>query len=163
MRNQPLFRRVGDIASPHAKEGTKTADKSTDVEKGTNYFIHNSFHPQCSEGAYQCSIGSCNLNPDADRPSGSSHKLMEDFSHSSDAGSLFPALSSKQHRSRHREKVDIHKLEVEAYQSTVRALHASGPLSWEQESLLTNLRLSLHISNEEHLLHLRHLLSAHLI
>ncbi|KAF7075240.1 hypothetical protein CFC21_080027 [Triticum aestivum] len=56
--------------------------------------------------------------------------------------------------------VDVHELELEAYRSTVRALHASGPLTWEQESLLTNLRLSLNISNEEHLLQLRRLLSS---
>ncbi|CAM0876863.1 unnamed protein product [Alopecurus aequalis] len=56
--------------------------------------------------------------------------------------------------------MDVHELELEAYRSTVLALHASGPLTWEQESLLTNLRLSLNISNEEHLLQLRRLLSS---
>ncbi|XP_021310153.1 uncharacterized protein LOC110433003 isoform X2 [Sorghum bicolor] len=55
--------------------------------------------------------------------------------------------------------LNVHELELQAYQSTVRAFHAAGPLTWEQESLLTNLRLSLNISNEEHLLQLRHLLS----
>uniref|UniRef100_A0A804QP90 ENT domain-containing protein n=1 Tax=Zea mays TaxID=4577 RepID=A0A804QP90_MAIZE len=55
--------------------------------------------------------------------------------------------------------LNIHELELQAYRSTVRALRAAGPLTWEQESLLTNLRLSLNISNEEHLLQLRHLLS----
>lgn len=54
---------------------------------------------------------------------------------------------------------NVHELELHAYKSTVQALYASGPLSWEQESLLTNLRMSLHISNEEHLLQLRNLLS----
>ncbi|KAL6893903.1 hypothetical protein ACP4OV_008001 [Aristida adscensionis] len=56
--------------------------------------------------------------------------------------------------------VDVHGLELAAYRSTMRALYASGPLTWEQESLLTNLRLSLNISNEEHLLQLRRLLSS---
>ncbi|XP_062212676.1 uncharacterized protein LOC133913520 [Phragmites australis] len=56
--------------------------------------------------------------------------------------------------------VDIHVLELAAYRSTMRALYASGPLTWEQESLLTNLRLSLNISNDEHLLQLRRLLSS---
>lgn len=54
----------------------------------------------------------------------------------------------------------VHGLELEAYRSTMRALYASGPLTWEQEALLTNLRLSLNISNEEHLLQLRRLLSS---
>lgn len=54
---------------------------------------------------------------------------------------------------------NIHKLELHAYRSTLQALYASGPLSWEQESLLTNLRLSLNISNEEHSVQLKQLLS----
>ncbi|KAE8666893.1 putative protein arginine N-methyltransferase 4.2 [Hibiscus syriacus] len=54
----------------------------------------------------------------------------------------------------------IHKIELHAYRCTLEALHASGPLSWEQESLVTNLRLSLHISNDEHLMELRNLISA---
>lgn len=55
---------------------------------------------------------------------------------------------------------EIHKLELRAYRSTMEALYASGPLSWEQEALMTNLRLNLHISNEEHLLELRQLVSS---
>ena len=55
---------------------------------------------------------------------------------------------------------EIHRLELLAYRCTMEALHASGPLSWEQEELMTNLRLSLHISNDEHLLELRNLVSA---
>lgn len=53
-----------------------------------------------------------------------------------------------------------HCLELNAYRSTLVALYASGPLSWEQETLLTNLRLMLHISNEEHFLELKQLRSA---
>lgn len=53
----------------------------------------------------------------------------------------------------------IHNLELHAYRCTLEALHASGPLSWEQESLLTNLRIMLHISNDEHLMELKNLLS----
>ncbi|XVF34723.1 hypothetical protein REPUB_Repub18cG0083500 [Reevesia pubescens] len=55
---------------------------------------------------------------------------------------------------------EIHKIELHAYHCTMEALHASGPLSWEQEALVTNLRLSLHISNDEHLMELRNLISA---
>ncbi|GAB4828318.1 hypothetical protein Ancab_035314 [Ancistrocladus abbreviatus] len=54
---------------------------------------------------------------------------------------------------------EIRRLELHAYRCTMEALHASGPLSWEQESLLTNLRDSLHISNDEHLMELRNLVS----
>ncbi|KAI7987361.1 hypothetical protein LOK49_LG13G00344 [Camellia lanceoleosa] len=54
---------------------------------------------------------------------------------------------------------EIHRLELHAYRCTIEALHALGPLSWEQETLVTNLRLSLHISNDEHLMELRNLVS----
>ncbi|KAM7256306.1 hypothetical protein ACFE04_012047 [Oxalis oulophora] len=53
----------------------------------------------------------------------------------------------------------IHSLELHAYRCTLEAFYASGPLSWEQEALLTNLRFSLHISNDEHLIEVRNLIS----
>ncbi|GLT72498.1 hypothetical protein SLA2020_444280 [Shorea laevis] len=53
----------------------------------------------------------------------------------------------------------IHRLELHAYCRTVEAIYASGPLSWEQEALLTNLRISLNISNDEHLMEIRNLKS----
>lgn len=53
----------------------------------------------------------------------------------------------------------IHRLESHAYRCTLEALYASGPLSWEQEALLTNLRITLHITNDEHLMELRNLIS----
>lgn len=56
-------------------------------------------------------------------------------------------------------KVSIRSLELHAYRSTLEALYASGPLSWEQEALLTNLRIMLHITNDEHLKELKHLIS----
>lgn len=57
-------------------------------------------------------------------------------------------------------EVSLRSLEVHAYRSTLEALYASGPLSWDQEALLTNLRIMLHISNDEHLKELKHLISA---
>ena len=121
--------------------------------------------------SYECSVASCSLNETADcNARGGSHKLrLESSCHISDAESSFPALSCTKNTrpfSRHKLEVGtnvIHNLELQAYKSTVQALFASGPLSWEQETLLTNLRLSLHISNDEHLLQLRHLLSAQVL
>ncbi|XP_048337293.2 uncharacterized protein LOC125424307 [Ziziphus jujuba] len=143
----------------------KSTDIGTVIQKRRNLWMDNSFQPQYTEDSYQCSVASCNLNPIADDCSRSSDKIMEVICHSSDAESTFPSLSSKKHPSIFPQKlnVDIHELELQAYKSTVQALHASGPLSWEQESMLTNLRLSLHISNEEHLFQLRHLLSAQVL
>ncbi|KAL9224010.1 hypothetical protein vseg_000086 [Gypsophila vaccaria] len=54
----------------------------------------------------------------------------------------------------------IRRLELHAYRCTIGALYALGPLSWEQELLLTNLRDSLHISNDEHLAEIRNLVSS---
>ncbi|KAJ3686630.1 hypothetical protein LUZ61_015794 [Rhynchospora tenuis] len=44
---------------------------------------------------------------------------------------------------------EAHKLEVDAYQATMAALHANGSISWEQEAMLSNLRLLLNISIDE--------------
>jgi len=46
----------------------------------------------------------------------------------------------------------IHSLELEAYAALMKAFHACGDaLSWEKEGLLSDLRVHLHISNDEHL------------
>ncbi|RRT65918.1 hypothetical protein B296_00033533 [Ensete ventricosum] len=58
---------------------------------------------------------------------------------------------------------EIHQLELNAYRSTLIALHASGPISWEQEALMTNLRLTLNISNDEHLAEVRNLIHSEII
>ncbi|GJU31204.1 putative EMSY domain-containing protein, agenet domain, plant type containing protein [Tanacetum coccineum] len=55
---------------------------------------------------------------------------------------------------------EIHRQELNAYRSTLDALYASGPLTWERETMVTDLRLSLHISNDEHLIMLKNLISA---
>lgn len=87
----------------------------------------------------QCSVGSCSVvpNPSDDNSDGESLNISSD-----DVA------------------VSIHRLELHAYRSTLEALYASGPLSWEKEALLTNLRINLHISNDEHLIELRHLISS---
>ncbi|ESQ42021.1 hypothetical protein EUTSA_v10014035mg [Eutrema salsugineum] len=55
---------------------------------------------------------------------------------------------------------DVHRLELDAYRCSIERLHASGPIiTWEQETWITNLRLRLNISNEEHLMQIRNLIS----
>ncbi|PON94993.1 Agenet domain containing protein [Trema orientale] len=161
IRNHSLFRQVGN--SNFHQVGL---DNNIKPEKETNFWLHSSVQP--AEDSNQCSVASCSLNETSDFTSGSCHKLIEKISHSSDAeSSSFPSLSSKRKTLLpsfgRKLEVDIHNLELKAYKSTVLALYASGPLSWEQESMLTNLRLSLHISNDEHLLQLRHLLAAQVL
>jgi hypothetical protein len=57
-------------------------------------------------------------------------------------------------------KEEIHLLELHAYRATMMALYAYGSISWEQEALMTNLRLTLNISTDEHLSELRNLASS---
>ncbi|KAL5561816.1 hypothetical protein UlMin_031563 [Ulmus minor] len=152
IRYHLVFRRFGSSNSPLVEVNNQT---KPDEE------INSSQH-RSSEDSYQCSVASCSLNDIADCMRGSSRNS----SLSSGAESAFPSLSSKKNTlpfHGHKLEGDIHKLELQAYKSTVEALFVSGPLSWEQESLLTNLRLSLHISNEEHLVQLRQLLSAQIL
>ncbi|PKA64687.1 hypothetical protein AXF42_Ash007434 [Apostasia shenzhenica] len=54
---------------------------------------------------------------------------------------------------------EIHRLELDAYRTTLRSLYASGSLTWKKESLLTDLRLALHISNDEYISELKPLMS----
>jgi hypothetical protein len=110
---------------------------------------------QVSRDEAECSVASCSVN-DPDRLYGNARGAA---AFPDDAMSSCPFTSGTEEEGDD-EPVDVHALELEAYRSTTRALYASGPLTWEQESLLTNLRMSLNISNEEHLRQLRRLLSS---
>lgn len=56
---------------------------------------------------------------------------------------------------------DIRRSELHAYRCALWALYASGPMSWEEEEKLVDLRCALNISNDEHLLELGNLKCAH--
>ncbi|KAK9947621.1 hypothetical protein M0R45_003236 [Rubus argutus] len=113
-----------------------------------------------------CSVGSCSIGsndpykPPHQVSSGSTRDFEDQFcdaesvcqSGYEEGNSVLPTKKEL--------AAEIHRLELQAYRCTIEALHASGPLSWEQEELVTNLRLSLHISNDEHLMELRNLISA---
>ncbi|KAL5542860.1 hypothetical protein UlMin_010570 [Ulmus minor] len=58
------------------------------------------------------------------------------------------------------ESSEIHGLALHAYCCTIEALYVSSSLSWEQQEFITNLCLSLQISNDKHLLEIRNLVSA---
>lgn len=49
---------------------------------------------------------------------------------------------------------------LDAYYHTMESLRALGYLTWEQEEMITDLRLKLNISNDQHLMELRKLVSA---
>lgn len=53
-----------------------------------------------------------------------------------------------------------HPIELHAYHRSMMALYSSEHFTWEQEEFLTDLRLQLHISNDEHRAELKHLASS---
>lgn len=126
-----LRRRISGFTEVDAKR-----IKSTDAD-GCSFASHTeSSHDDGDE----CSVGSCTGDAQS-----TCHRENEEKSN---------LLLSKENL-----EAEIHRLELQAYRCTMEALHASGPLSWEQEALVTNLRLSLHISNDEHLMELKKLVS----
>ncbi|KAF3633380.1 putative pleiotropic drug resistance protein 2-like [Capsicum annuum] len=115
-----------------------------------------------------CSIGSCSINRDSPNKissfSAEVHCQVPDLL-CSDAESFQSSAEQHEEESCHLSSkqnvaANIRELELHAYRCTLEALYASGPLSWEQEALLTNLRIALHISNDEHLTELRTLISS---
>ncbi|EPS73371.1 hypothetical protein M569_01385, partial [Genlisea aurea] len=116
-----------------------------------------------------CSVGSCSITSRGENhrywnPPVPAYSLEAESRCSSDAESCYGAESEMEESSSsppNRElEVSIHWLELDAYRSTLEALYVSGPLTWDLETLLTNLRTMLHISNDEHMRELKHLISA---
>lgn len=170
MRNPPLFKQIDEMSLLKGRVDKKlnsgSGEMDADMFKATTEGLCSSSRPLWTEDSNQCSVASCSSNDFADSPSQHCRKSLDNTSDNSDAESSFPSLSVTKRLTQYFEQkveVDIHELEFHAYRSTVQALYASGPLSWEQESLLTNLRLFLHISDEEHLLQLRHLMSTQVL
>ncbi|KAK9083634.1 hypothetical protein Scep_030105 [Stephania cephalantha] len=123
---------------------------------------------QVTEVSNECSVASCSDSNFLDCVVQSSWESCTDVScsYSDDAESFSPTTSESKHLPPSPScelDYSVHELEVRAYRQTMQALYATGPLSWDQESLLTNLRLSLNISTDEHLLHLRQLLSSQIL
>ncbi|KAG8477736.1 hypothetical protein CXB51_027593 [Gossypium anomalum] len=83
----------------------------------------------------QCSVASCSFNGDCVIPF--THKLLDNAPHNSDPESAFPSLCGKRDLPlpSMNKVYYIHELELRAYKLTMEALFASGPLSWEQETL----------------------------
>ncbi|KAM0037152.1 putative ENT domain-containing protein [Helianthus debilis subsp. tardiflorus] len=114
----------------------------------------------------ESSSGSCSIN--SYKPYHGSGFCVED--HESDAESVCQCGYNEGSQSQETDESgdnkavadEIHRLELHAYRYTYTmvSLHASGPLNWEKETMVTNLRISLYISNDEHLIMLKNLLSA---
>ncbi|KAF5207399.1 Plant tudor-like rna-binding protein [Thalictrum thalictroides] len=167
MRTLPFSKQVDTVSCTEANEGKSCtlgySGKRARTEKTINCSIFPFSMPaQIAEDSDGCSVASCSSNDFPDYMVRTARKSNKDITESScdDAESLCPSASWREYLpSEDALEVNIRELELHAYRRTLQALYASGPLSWEQESLLTNLRISLHISNEEHLLLLKQLLS----
>ncbi|OWM78240.1 uncharacterized protein LOC116199550 isoform X2 [Punica granatum] len=100
------------------------------------------------------SVGSCSAN-DSDLPcSFTDHRNPENADESSDAESSCVSKYKEKAIPRHVKENSprrSHSSELQAYSHAIQALFASGPFSWEEETNMSNLRRSLHISDDEHL------------
>ncbi|CAJ1973743.1 unnamed protein product [Sphenostylis stenocarpa] len=170
----PLLQKVYAVAYPQNNMGEKCMH--TSFTNGTNKYYetgkenHNNvsthFLERIEEPVYSSSdlssVGSCSVI------SSNSNKISSDTLAGScqdedilcsDAESLDVRDVDKGCSTSPNEVVAerIHRLELDAYHSTLEVMYASGSLSWEQEELLTNLRISLNISNDEHLMEIKNL------
>ncbi|KAL1346874.1 hypothetical protein HN51_020402 [Arachis hypogaea] len=171
----PTAQKVDVIAYPQNKMGEKCMYDS--IINGTNQYcetwkkpphVTTCYFERIAEPDYSCndlsSVGSCSVIGSS--TSRSSSNMLAGSCHdedtlSSDAESLNVGDLDKGCPISPEEDVaeGIHRVELHAYRSTLEAIYASGSLSWEQEELLTNLRISLHISNDEHLMEIKNLAS----
>lgn len=175
--NKEVMEKVDAVAYPSETMGEKCMHAS--VNNGTNqyyemgrvnpnnvttHFLERIEEPSdsCSD---ICSVGSCSVisnDPNIFSSDMLAGPCQDAASLCSDAESL--DVGDEEERCPLYPEEDIaariHRLELHAYRSTLEAMYASGPLTWEQEALLTNLRISLHISNDEHLLEIRNLISS---
>lgn len=177
--NPSLLAEQVHVALPRVRLGEKEAHASTSFKIRTTRFPEAKSGIKKPSGIVGCSfavniqsddadslasgVGSCSINSNNSgtlpRVSASPVQDLDCL----DAESFCPVRCEEGYRlhpTKEELAAEIHRLELHAYHCTIEALHASGPLSWEQEELMTNLRLSLHISNDEHLLELRNLVSA---
>ncbi|KAK6248448.1 hypothetical protein QUC31_020013 [Theobroma cacao] len=177
--NPSIHEQDDAVAFPRDMLGEKYIHASIDNRTGLSEVDAERRKPNGAVGCYiaehletndtervTCSVGSCSVSSNNlyKLPHRVSAGPIEDVDgQCSDAESFCPRgdevgnclLPTKEELA-----AEIHRIELHAYRCTMEALHASGPLSWEQEALVTNLRLSLHISNDEHLMELRNLISA---
>ncbi|KAG8061224.1 hypothetical protein GUJ93_ZPchr0003g17869 [Zizania palustris] len=147
-------RKATAYASLHPRKRRQHENATRACVLDDNSFQYRS--PQFIREETECSVASCSIN-DPENIANAKHRQSAGFP--DDAMSACPCTSGMEDAA-DEPTIGVHEVELEAYQLTIRALYALGPLTWEQESLLTNLRLSLNISNDEHLRQLRHLLSS---
>ncbi|KAL0915326.1 hypothetical protein M5K25_015738 [Dendrobium thyrsiflorum] len=159
--------KVDAVASPRTKFGEKCMYSSL-INRNTGTFETNQVghcYRLRLEGtdaeSTSSSVGSCSVNKSPCRSTcdpfngmGQDMKSHHDLSEASAILGRKKSLTTSA-------ALDpgIHSLELHAYRCTMSAFFASGPMNWEQQALLTELRRMLHISNDEHLTELKNPLS----
>ncbi|KAL4650965.1 hypothetical protein ACB092_01G124900 [Castanea dentata] len=173
----PLLKKVDAVAYPRVNLGEQYMHASFNKQK-TQYFelerVNQNgpilcFHGRISEPIHcdsdASSVGSCSVVTNGPNRSGDilMCSAQDSDTLSSDADSCYDCGDEEGKCSVSPEDnvaTRIRRLELHDYCSTLEAIYASGTLSWEQEAQLTNLRVSLNISNDEHLMEIRNLKSA---
>ncbi|KAI4379447.1 hypothetical protein MLD38_005744 [Melastoma candidum] len=150
-----LKRSLMIIIPKHPEIGSPYADSRSAQEQHRTIVIIPPARPSLEDDdcrSIQSSTSSCSININGLCHEPPSCEILS--ARSSDAES-YCYRSSRQGN----EEVDaeVRRMELHAYHSMMEALGASGTLTWEQESLVTNLRMLLNISNDEHLSKLRQL------
>ncbi|KAI4380434.1 hypothetical protein MLD38_006627 [Melastoma candidum] len=152
---QCLRSSTGPVVPKSQRRGSPYSDCETEELYPKRVVIRPPARPPSPESndkssSIQSSISSCSItrNTHFSKP--------EDIGSDQNCNTESSCRTSFQHGTREVE-AKVHQMELHAYHCTMVALRASGPLSWERESLVTDLRRSLHISNDEHLSKLRQL------
>ncbi|XP_020089093.1 uncharacterized protein LOC109710760 [Ananas comosus] len=153
-----LWEKVDAVASPCIMQGDNNMHSS--LNDRTTGFFHMAAsrripEPSCAE-ITSSSVGSCSVGDSSYRypiadPVQDFHDNWDDAESSCCHGRKQPIPSEKLLTTQTR------LFELSAYRSTLIALYVSGPISWEQEALMTNLRSVLNISDDQHRLELRNL------
>jgi hypothetical protein len=118
-------------------DGVSTSDTSSSTSDSSSSSGRNSNGGDCADSANVELLPRCNeVEQDSDNRRLQLHRTNEV------QGVM---IQAEQHDSR------VHALELEAYMSVMKAFHATGTLTWAKAELLFNLRLQLHVSNDEHL------------
>ncbi|XP_039117399.1 uncharacterized protein LOC120253154 isoform X3 [Dioscorea cayenensis subsp. rotundata] len=163
MASSKSLKKVNAVASPCKLLGGNYMNSSLNNNRATEFFETDSDWARPNEDRYfflgsldsndSESVGSCSIssipNESADHPVSSPTPELES---QDDEVEAFIGAGRETSCSYEDLAAEVHRQELHAYKCTIMALYASGPLSWEKENLLTDLRLVLHISNDEHLL-----------
>ncbi|KAL6501917.1 hypothetical protein OROGR_027050 [Orobanche gracilis] len=167
-RRHRLLEKVDAISYPRVTLGGKNMHTSFNNIISTGYNQMERTNPDLNSSDNDaCSVGSCSdtdLIPDHYCIPLITFPCQETETICNDAESWYGSGSERKSGTsfppNEELEVSIRRLELHAYRRTLEALYVCGPLSWEQEALLTNLRIMLHISNDEHLMELKNLISA---